>query len=96
MVRVAQRLGLLALLLLLAGCAAQRRAHLDLVVPHSCIVSIEMTEQTECRGPADGSEPLRCTNITLKKEAGCEYTEVQRAKPRAPNHVPVLKGKLSK
>jgi hypothetical protein len=66
--------------LLLAGCAARPpasdRVHGEMLISHACIVQIEPTDDTECRGQPDGTK-LHCGPMKLTKLKGCEVLEVK-------------------
>jgi len=67
----------------LGSCGAERHAAkhhgksaATVVVERSCMVSIELTEKTECAG-IDG-EHLRCSGLLLKYTSGCEKVRIER------------------
>lgn len=72
------KLSLIALLL--DGCAARPpasdRVHGEMLIPHSCIIQIEPTEDTECRAQPDGTN-LHCGPMKLTKLKGCEVLEAK-------------------
>lgn len=62
------------LLLMLGGCMPlPKRAKAQLIVPHDCIVRIDIEPDTECRQNVDGTGRMLCYNLKLIKKKGCEY-----------------------
>lgn len=60
---------LIALTLLLSGCAARKPVAAEVVVTRECMDSVELTDKTECRGPS--GETLHCKGLLLNKKVGC-------------------------
>jgi MraW methylase family protein len=72
---------LLGIVFVLSGCGVRgaRAAGgptASMIVGRDCIVSVMLTDKTECAG-AD-LEHLRCTGLTLTYKAGCEKLRIAR------------------
>ncbi len=71
---------LLGTVLVLNGCAMRKpqeiRITAALVMERACMVSVALTERTECTGP--DLDHLRCTGLMLTSKTGCEKV---RARP---------------
>ena len=64
-----------ALVFALTGCAA-RPARGRVVIPHDCLISVELNEKTECDGP--DAKHVRCAPVTLTRKQGCEVFDVRQ------------------
>lgn len=71
---------IIALTLLLTGCAARRKPMRgEVVIPNRCIQKLEKTDDTICRGP--DVQHFRCGPVVLTRDAYCEqFAVVQKEK----------------
>ncbi len=71
---------LLGIVFFLSDCGARGaragRATASVIVERGCIVSVALTDSTECAG-ADLNH-LRCTGLLMTWKPGCEKLRVQR------------------
>lgn len=62
---------LLLLTVLSSGCSAHKPVKAEYVIRRDCLENAELTPDTECRYPLDGSTP-HCGPLNMQLKPGCK------------------------